>query len=178
MNKLFKGAVAGAAGLALLLGGAGTFALWNDASSIGTDQSITSGQLQFGAVPAGSWTLNTHKVDDIGEVRIVPGDTLVYTADVPVVAEGNYLDATFGVDYAGMTGETDLLAALMSNVQVVVTDPDDGVWTDQDVPVTPSDDGEAQIFNVKVTIPFDADGLTAQNQTVNLSNVNLTLQQS
>ena len=29
MNKLVKGSIAGAAGIALLLGGAGTLALWN-----------------------------------------------------------------------------------------------------------------------------------------------------
>ena len=41
MNKLLKGSIAGAAGIALLLGGAGTFALWNDtaAASGGTVQS-------------------------------------------------------------------------------------------------------------------------------------------
>ena len=36
MNKLVKGSIAGAAGIALLLGGAGTFALWNaDATRCG-----------------------------------------------------------------------------------------------------------------------------------------------
>ena len=47
MNKLVKGAVAGAAGIALLLGGAGTFALWNASTNVSTG-SISTGTLAFG----------------------------------------------------------------------------------------------------------------------------------
>src|ERR1700710_1730368 len=47
MNKLVKGAVAGAVGVTLLLGGAGTFALWNSTIGVSTG-SISTGNLAFG----------------------------------------------------------------------------------------------------------------------------------
>ena len=56
MNKLTKGAVAAAAAIALLLGGAGTFATWNASSAV-ADAGITAGTLSIasGAV-AGTWS--------------------------------------------------------------------------------------------------------------------------
>ena len=55
MNKMIKGSIAGATGIALLMGGFGTYALWSDSQGIssGTVQSgtldiVSRGQRQLG----------------------------------------------------------------------------------------------------------------------------------
>jgi alternate signal-mediated exported protein len=168
MNRLFKGTVAGAAGVALLLGGAGTFALWNDAVNIGTDDPIVSGQLTFGTVPTGVWRLNGTTVDDIESVLIVPGDVLTYTVNgVEVVATGDYLHAAFGITTAGMTGDADLIAALDQTITVNGADP-------ASVDITGTD-----TFDIVLQLEFDPEtaGLTAQHESVDLSGVQLTVTQ-
>ena len=58
MNKLLKGAIAGAAGVALLLGGAGTFALWNSSATV-TGGNIDAGNLHVAdSGTAGTWPAN------------------------------------------------------------------------------------------------------------------------
>jgi alternate signal-mediated exported protein len=168
MNRLFKGAVAGAAGVALLLGGAGTFALWNDAIGIGDDEAVTSGQLRFGTVPTGEWTLNGQAVADITQVRIVPGDVLAYTVDgVEVVATGDYLHAEFGITADGLTGDSELMGALTKTITVDGVDP------------ATVDIAGTDTFDVVVRLEFDpttAD-LVAQNQSVDLGDIQLTVTQ-
>ena len=54
MNKLTKGAIATAAGIALLMGGAGTFALWND--SVGVNGgTVQTGTLDIDTTGTGTW---------------------------------------------------------------------------------------------------------------------------
>lgn len=104
MNKIAKGALAGGVGVALLLGGAGTLAYWNDSASVGTDGTITAGQLTIApdsSVTTDGWTVtNGVVVDqavDLADFTAVPGDTLTYTATFEVVAEGDNLVAEVGV---------------------------------------------------------------------------------
>src|SRR6188474_1998822 len=82
MNKLTKGTIAGAAGIALLLGGAGTFALWNDTADI-AGGTISSGELSIDATTAGVWQdVSFDKtppvVIDPATFLMVPGDTVEY----------------------------------------------------------------------------------------------------
>lgn len=79
MNKLTKAAIAGAAGIALLLGGAGSLAYWNDSADV-TSTSINSGSLSVEVESAARDTTITDWV---------PGDTATYTANVKVVAAGD-----------------------------------------------------------------------------------------
>ena len=102
MNKLFKGAIASAAGVALLLGGAGTFALWQDTAGLRSDATIEAGRLEFGidSMPAAVWTINGEPIAEsaIEDVRFVPGDVVTMTWNsVPVIVDGDYLVAKFGV---------------------------------------------------------------------------------
>src|SRR5215210_1071695 len=78
MNKLFKGSIAGAAGIALLLGGAGTFALWNSNTTVSTP-SINSGVLSIAANTAGVWKAADGTQIDPLTYKIVPGQTLTFT---------------------------------------------------------------------------------------------------
>jgi alternate signal-mediated exported protein len=107
MNKLVKGAVAGAAGIILLMGGAGSLAYWNDSANAGPASGqnvITAGTMTIAAADAGSWTKGFYNASgtlvgststitpaNLGAVRIVPGNKLTYTQTFNVNATGDDL---------------------------------------------------------------------------------------
>jgi len=95
MNKLLKGSIAGGAGVALLLGGAGTFALWNDNATI-MGGTITAGDLDV-STAEGVWADQFGTIASIDEYLIVPGDTLTYKTTVTVEATGDNLSAELSV---------------------------------------------------------------------------------
>ena len=105
MNKLTKGAIAGAAGLTLLLGGGTTFALWNS-SAVVAGGTITAGNLvvsvatdiSTGDEVAGTWTDQNNVVLDLAGFTAAPGDTLTYTKKMHVLAEGDNLVAKLTLD--------------------------------------------------------------------------------
>ncbi|WP_167041676.1 alternate-type signal peptide domain-containing protein [Salinibacterium sp. ZJ454] len=106
MNKLVKGSIAGAAGIALLLGGAGTFATWNDNATVAAG-TITSGELSL-STPVGAWTDVTDAatpvaVATISNFRTVPGDVLQYAASFNITATGDNLEAELESNLAGLT---------------------------------------------------------------------------
>lgn len=110
MNKLTKGAIAGAAGIALLLGGAGSFALWN-ANASATGGSITAGTLTLTPVTSGAgaatWTnLTTGHTGTIDPTtfKIVPGDTIQLAQDLTITGSGNDLKAKLTNNAAALTG--------------------------------------------------------------------------
>ncbi|MEO8093358.1 MAG: alternate-type signal peptide domain-containing protein [Pseudolysinimonas sp.] len=111
MNKLTKGAIAGAAGIILLMGGAGSLAYWNDSATAGpaTGTTITAGTLTISAVDAGVWkkqffnAVPTQVGSDVAvtnaglaAVRIVPGNKLTYTQTFNLNATGDDLYFTIG----------------------------------------------------------------------------------
>jgi alternate signal-mediated exported protein len=104
MNKLVKGAVATAAGVALLMGGAGTFAYWNDSVGI-TGGTITAGNLVVNdATPTnGVWTVQKNgagaavTVANIATFVASPGDKFTYTKNVSITATGDNLTATLAL---------------------------------------------------------------------------------
>ncbi len=174
MNKLAKGAIATATGGALLLGGAGTFALWNDVWDEGVDQPIATGQLQFaGTDPVvGAW-----HADAAGDVELsdtflmVPGDTVYYVGTVNVLAEGDNLRATLGMDPGSIVvtpaGSADDLGitARFQNGGTIDVATGSGVL--------PHD------FVLELTWDEDATtGRQGQNASIELSNVTFTLQQT
>lgn len=105
MNKLVKGSIAGAAGIILLMGGAGSLAYWNDSAAAGPaggSNSITAGTLTVTAVNAGTWSKSFYNASNVqvgsaasvptlSAVRLVPGNRLVYTQQFNVVAIGDDL---------------------------------------------------------------------------------------
>jgi alternate signal-mediated exported protein len=120
MNKLVKGAIAGAAGIVLLMGGAGSLAYWNDSANAGPgagSNSITAGTLTITAANAGSWTKGFYNaagtvvtapaaVASLSAVRIVPGNRLVYTQNFNVVGTGDDLYFTISSTAGAVTGAT------------------------------------------------------------------------
>ncbi|HTL42175.1 MAG TPA: alternate-type signal peptide domain-containing protein [Pseudolysinimonas sp.] len=133
MNKLVKGAVAGAAGIILLMGGAGSLAYWNDSAVAGPasgSNTITAGTLSITAQNAGSWTKAMYNnagtqtvapaaVASLSAVRVVPGNRLVYTQTFNVVGTGDDLfftiSSTNGAVSAATAGSADTALASAIN---------------------------------------------------------------
>ncbi|MFS0703086.1 alternate-type signal peptide domain-containing protein [Cellulomonas sp. 179-A 9B4 NHS] len=108
MNNKTKGIIAGAAGIALLAGGA-TFATWSDTVNVGGGE-IESGKLDVAIVNTPQWfdvsadradgtaaatpvtQLRGHQVD-LSSWKIVPGDAVEATYAFDVALEGDNLAA-------------------------------------------------------------------------------------
>ena len=114
MNKIVKGSVVGASGVALLLGGFGTYALWSDSDTV-AGVTVTSGELDIAAGTV-AWTdnsvvgPNTWVAGDL----IVPGDTLKMTQVFTVRATGKNMKGTLS-----FTPGTTSLTPFGSNLTIV-----------------------------------------------------------
>jgi len=107
MNKLTKGAIAGAAGITLLLGGGTTFALWNSSAEV-AGGTIESGNLVVAVATelvdgvkrdiAGVWTDQTKAPINLATFRAAPGDVLTYTKVMHITATGDNLVALLKLD--------------------------------------------------------------------------------
>jgi len=189
MNKLVKASIAGAAGIALLLGGAGTFALWND--SVGSvSASINTGDLDIELDGTAAWTdasaTTTGNVTtfDPATQKIVPGDVVKYTQKVRVNTVGKNIKAQLSYTAGSIVIPTlvqpnvtvGLTAANVTGGTVVAVSGTPNTYT-----VTPTAQGTPVVFDVVITVTFNS--LTA-NQTntnvtdaVKLTNAAFTLTQ-
>lgn len=205
MNKLTKGAIAGAAGIVLLMGGAGSLAYWNDSANAGPgagSNSITAGTLTITAQNAGTWTKGMYNnagtqtvapaaVSNLSAVRVVPGNRLVYTQTFNVVGTGDDLFFTIGSTNGAVTAasasaaDTALAAAINGSGTTAFTVG--SVTGGTVVPATTagvykvsSNAGTAATITVTwtINIPF---GATVDNASktgaVNLSQGSITLTQ-
>ena len=107
MNKLMKGAIAGAAGVALLLGGAGTLASWTGSAAV-AGGTIVAGNLKVAssATPA-TWSINGGPArPNLTGYLAVPGDTIVYTKPMAITATGENLFATLSLSAGSIAPRT------------------------------------------------------------------------
>ncbi|MEO7146798.1 MAG: alternate-type signal peptide domain-containing protein [Terrimesophilobacter sp.] len=168
MNKLTKSAIAGAAGIALLLGGAGSLAYWNSSATV-SSTTIDAGSLSVAIASGAAW--------DKTITKWVPGDTATYSANLTVVASGDNIKADLTLDKSSIASGT--LASALDIVFATgtlpsgVTNSGSGVYRvagagTYTIPVT-----------VTVTFPF---GSTADNSTqsgtVNFTGVKFTVTQA
>lgn len=175
MKKLTKATIAGALGVVLLAGGT-TFALWSDSATV-NGGSVTSGTLALTPSGTPAWTdlSDDSTIDDITSFLIVPGDTIEYTASFVVDASGDNLSATLDVsDPVDATGDAELLAA----TTVTQSFTDAGGAPVVDGAITSENDGD--VINVTVRIEFDeaTSGTTAQDETLDLNDLTVTLTQT
>jgi alternate signal-mediated exported protein len=184
MNKLLVGAIAGAAGVALLLGGAGTFALWNDSAAV-TGGTIVAGSLDVTpTVTAGSWTVNggTPRASLTG-FKAVPGDVLAYTKTMDVTASGDNLLATLTLDPASISPtvaldaeDLALTSYLTSTATIAATATGAGI---SGTSPTYSVNAGTSVVTVTVTLTFPSGaGNDAQLGSVKLNDLNVTLNQT
>ncbi|MEE6286090.1 alternate-type signal peptide domain-containing protein [Georgenia sp. MJ173] len=177
-NKMTKGTIAVAAGAALLLGGAGTYAWWSVSEAVDDQGTIQSGDLNL-VLGDASWQLNGAPVADVDEVQIVPGDVLALNQPVTVTAIGDDLASVLTVDATDLSGDPELIEAL----DVSFTMPaDDATWATaagtNAFNIAPSNASYDSV-NAGVTITFDEDteDQVATDSTVNLSSVVFNLAQ-
>jgi alternate signal-mediated exported protein len=171
-----KGTVAAAAGVAVLLGGMGTFALWNQSGEIGTTGTNTGhltasfGTMQWQDVtPDG---VAAHTVDPT-TFNMVPGDVLEGTATITYSVKGENI-----VVKPELTGANGATLEFLSDKALTVTTTLAG----QNGAISTLHDGDSGTMTAKVTIAYDKTGVNGTNdanmdQTINLSAVELVLQQ-
>ena len=181
MNKMAKGALATGVGVALLLGGGGTLAVWNQsfASEAGT---IASGDLNMTAGTAAAWTSNLQSapidVDDIADYKAIPGEELTYSQDLDVTLKGDHISANLTT--------TGAVAAAFAGQATVTTEYslDNGAtWVssaDALTPVQMDADGNKTI-KARIVVDFvdnpNGNALASTNQSQDLSGVGFKLEQ-
>lgn len=181
MHKLLKASIAGAAGIALLAGGAGTFAAWQDSAKI-SSQTISSGELRIDTATApGAWYEGSTAGDQIADItryRIVPGTTLVFTQDLEIVATGDNLEAE--LSFEGPVQRGALSDHITSKLDVTTTA---AALTklDADSYSVEANSGTSVVTAV-ITVEYPAedataDNLSGQNQSVAISDAKFTLTQ-
>jgi alternate signal-mediated exported protein len=107
MNKLTKGALAGAAGLTLLLGGGTTFALWNSVAAVPGGTIVAGNLVVTVGEDAGEWTHLNGPILKIDDFRLSPGDELIYTKTMHIAAEGDNLVAQLNLTPGSIAASTE-----------------------------------------------------------------------
>ncbi len=184
MNKLVKGSVAGVAGVTLLLGGAGTFALWHDSATVPAG-TIASGTLTIAASGPASWRdISADRapstIANIADFRLVPGDTVELVQQLTIQATGTNLQALLSHDPAsfGVTDAAD--QALLNELDITVDVTGANVTpsgTPNEFVVAPSASQSTVTVRVVVALPSSVSGSTAQDGTVDLSGLAFQLEQ-
>jgi alternate signal-mediated exported protein len=114
MRKTTKGALAVGAGVALLLGGAGTLAYWQDSAQIAPSGTIIAGDLDI-AAGSGTWAWSDGSTGfSQANSRIVPGDKVAYTQTFTVKTQGDHLKALLST--TGLPAPTAAVPATGNNL--------------------------------------------------------------
>jgi alternate signal-mediated exported protein len=168
MNKLLVGTLAGAAGFVLLLGGAGTFALWNDNATASLGE-VTTGSLTLNSTGPGVWAAGTPRV-------WVPGDRSTFTESYTIAGTGDDLKATLSGTYSQAT-ERGVTAGFTFMVKdksgnVVAADPA-GATSYSFIP-------ELSPYSAVATVNvrFDATAQGMQKKSIDIGTVQISLQQT
>lgn len=186
MNKLLiKGAIAGAAGIALLTGGAGTFALWSSSAEVEAG-SITSGTLSISAEGnTATWEDLTNgtpeAIADIAAHRISPGDVVQLTQVVSIEASGDNLEAELSFDVRSVGTDDELDSALANALTYTFEATGENVERKADTDiflVKPAATSTTTTVTLVATITFPAEILGAANGTVDLSKIAVHLKQT
>jgi alternate signal-mediated exported protein len=158
-KKMTKGAVAVAAGVVLLLGGAGTYALWEVNRPL--DGTVQAGDLDL-STGAATWTLNGEEVTSPETLRVVPGDVLTVQQELTVTAVGDSLQAQLSVDEVSP-----------------LVDPSLAEYFDVDLTyaVEPSDTAQVVDADVSITFAESTPEREGANAQLDLGNLEFTLEQ-
>lgn len=171
MKKSTKGAVAATAAAALLLGGAGTLAYWNDSATV-PGGTIQSGRLELGAADCGTgWWLDDGST--YTTQLLVPGDTLSKLCTIDLVATGEHLGADLALDTPTWTATNPLTSQLTAGADFDVN----GTPTAH---ITSADDIGTGEIEAWVVVVFDGPAATnpSQGLTATLNGINLVATQT
>jgi alternate signal-mediated exported protein len=180
MNKMIKGSIAGATGVALLMGGFGTYALWTDSEDLAAN-GVSSGVLTIDT-SAGSYDdANTGASNDWSASDLmVPGDTVTYTQVFTVAGTGKNLSGTIKLNALPMS-PNGFSAALTRTVDVVDSGAGAATITKDNATEFSFVDpfGTATLTaTVTYTFPSSVTGTTDQNKTATTPASTFTIAQS
>lgn len=183
MKKVMKAAIAAGAAGALMLGGAGTFALWNATDAIDAG-AVSTGQLMLDTTTSpGVWNdvsvPATPVLFDAVNETIVPGDTLEFTQTVTIKADGKNLKGEL------IVGQLAALPANLLSEATVDLDVDHAAaGLSEDAGVLSFDEPGTYNIPVTITVVFPKGDLTTaltpdttMEQTIDFSSLTLTLNQ-
>ena len=103
MNTMIKGAVAGATGIALLMGGFGTYAVWSDSENL-AENGVQSGRLDIDTAVGVYDDVNSGAENDwSASDKLVPGDKVTYTQVFTVRGDGKNLAGTIKLNTQAMS---------------------------------------------------------------------------
>jgi alternate signal-mediated exported protein len=187
MNKLTKGAIAGAAGVALLLGGGGTFAIWSSSQTVVAGP-VRSGVLSMDPLGQATWRdisadlaePRTIPASEIGAYAIVPGDTLELVQTATVHATGKNLRARIIIEPLSLMADSANAAfrdALRYTVTMTINGAPVPVNPDGTYSVQPAAGASSVVYTATIALPKYIEDPALQNKTLNLSNSRVTLQQ-
>lgn len=171
MNKMAKGALATGVGVALLLGGGGTLAIWNDTANV-TTGSIVAGDLDLTSGTAVWKKADETVIPDFANYKVVPGEVLKFEQPITIKLTGEQLKAElvpdFGTTSNGFSGQ-------LSYDYKIVQDRN-GVKTElKNRNLTAANSGTA---TVTATVTFnEAAGNNTRNAVQDLSKITYKLQQ-
>lgn len=166
MRSPVKAGLATVAGVALLLGSAGSLAYWNDTENPAGGTTVSSGELDLGTPDCGSgWLLDDGSGFTPASDTIVPGDSLTMTCTMLISATGEHLTAELTAtspavqDTDGLDDELALTAAwetdtnatdgdTVSSTETAIT-PAAGAWD-----FTEADDGLYLRVTLELDFPF------------------------
>ncbi|MEZ0448101.1 alternate-type signal peptide domain-containing protein [Cellulomonas sp. ICMP 17802] len=180
MRKTTKGAIAVGAGVALLLGGAGTMAYWNTSTTLGTNASITSGSLTATPTGAASWKWADATAFAPATDVIVPGDVVSVTRTFTVAAKGNHLKADVVLS-GGALGTGSPLTVASTFTNTAPTAPATVVANGTNFTVSTGGSNASTTFTFTVTytitFPSSTTGTTFQTGNVSLADATITVTQ-
>ncbi len=183
MNKMVKGSAAGAAGIVLLMGGFGTYALWTDTAAANSGQ-IQSGALDITGTGAPTWA----DVSTVGSTgaswnpstdAMVPGDKVALTQPVTINAVGKNLKVKFdvtGIDKGTWSNLGVSMTYGGQSLSAVSPQPTGGPEYTFTYNAASSIAGTKNLV-VTFDFPNDVTGTADQNKTVSLASVGVAVSQ-
>jgi alternate signal-mediated exported protein len=178
-SKMIKGSIAGATGVALLMGGFGTYALWSDSENL-AENGVQSGELTIDTTAGVYDDANSPAANDWNGAtdKMVPGDKVTYTQTFTVKAEGKNLKGTLNYTKPSLTGTfspqlSNSVQVTSSSATIVETAPGSNQFT------FASPFGTATITAVVTyELPAATGGTTNQNKSATLPAAAFTITQS
>lgn len=178
MNNMMKGSIAGATGIALLMGGFGTYAVWSDSENL-AENGVQSGQLNIDTSAGTYDDANTGLAGDwTASDKMVPGDTVTYTQAFTVKGDGKNLAGTISYTEPSLTTTfspnlTYSVDVTSNSATVTETSPNSNQFEFSD-PF-----GTATLTAVVTyTLPGSTSGTTNQNKAATLPAAAFTITQS
>lgn len=176
MNKMIKGSIAGATGVALLMGGFGTYALWSDSENL-AENGVQSGELSVDTSAGVYDDARTAAADDwTANDLMVPGDVVTYTQTFDVTGTGKNLQGTIELNTGALNST---FTGLVRSVEVT-SDNATIVRNADNVSFDFSDPFGTATLTAVVTyeLPASTSGTTDQNKTAATPQSTFTIQQT